>query len=376
MTSLPKKILLVCAAILAAGTSAPKLAAQQAQDPLPNAPQPKAPPAASPRMQPQQPAAQPQKRLEQGPVFRVPVNLVSVPVTVKSSNGDLVPDLEKSDFRVFQDNVEQRIAFFTNEAAPLSIVVLVDNDLKGNVAERVEGSIQMVVAGMSPLDEAIYCRYDQFFHPGKGFATDQDRLIAEIQRTPLDTRSSVGPTGGPFVSSPSINGHSSIGDQPNIAAATKEIGAQPTTALDDAIYSAAELLRDRGLDRRKIIVLVSDGHNGLHANKHSYEETVQQLQRNNVTVYSVAVGGFLERKFNRLINYAHATGGDIYFAAKEESLSDIYPRITEQSRHQYTLAYSPTGVPKGEEYHTIEVRVERPGLKVIAREGYYSGVPH
>jgi VWFA-related protein len=301
--------------------------------------------------------------------------LVSVPVTVKSGHGELVPDLEKSDFRIFQDNVEQRIAFFTNEAAPLSIVVLVDNDLKGNVAQRVEGSIQTVVAGMSPIDEAIFCRYDQFFHEGKGFLSDQDRLITEIERTPLDSRSSVGPTGGPFVSSPSINGHSSIGDQPNIAAATAEIKAQSTTALDDAVYSAAELLRDRGLDRRKMILLVSDGQNGVRANKHSYDDTVRQLQRNNVTVYSVAVGAYLDRKFSRLINYAHATGGDVYFAAKEESMADIYPRITEESRHQYTLAYSPTGVPKGEEYHTIEVRVERPGLKVVAREGYYSGVP-
>jgi len=354
-------------------SDAPK--AQDPQPPLPNAPQPKTPPPPSPRTQQQAPPPQ-QQQPDQAPRLRVPVNLVSVPVTVKDGKGELVADLQKGDFRIFQDNVEQRIAFFSAEAVPLSIVVLVDNDLKGDVADKVEGSIETVVAGMSPMDEAIYCRFDQFFYIGRGFATDQDRLIVEMKRTPLDRSSPVGPTGGPFLNSPSINGHSTIGEQPSMGAATAQIKGQPTTALDDAVYSSAELLRDRGQDRRKLILLISDGQNGVRANKHSYDETLKQLLRYNVTVYSVGVGtGFLERKFNHLINYAHATGGDVYYAAKRDSMAEIYPRITEESRHQYTLAYSPTGVEKGEDYHTIEVRVERPGLKVMAREGYYSGVP-
>ena len=60
--------------------------------------------------------------------------------------------------------------------------------------------------------------------------------------------------------------------------------------------------------------------------------------------------------------------------AKAESFEKFYAQIADQARNQYTLYYSPRGNP-GANYHSIEVRVEREGLNVIARKGYYAGVP-
>src|ERR1039457_2448784 len=68
--------------------------------------------------------------------IRIPVNQVIVPVTVKDGSGRLVPDLGKDEFRIFEDKVEQRIAYFSNEAFPLSMVILIDNDLKRKDAEK------------------------------------------------------------------------------------------------------------------------------------------------------------------------------------------------------------------------------------------------
>src|SRR5882724_9234427 len=68
--------------------------------------------------------------------IRVNSNLVILPVTVKDRNGNLVPELQKQEFRVFDDNVEQSIDVFTAEAFPLSLVVLIDDDLKSNDAEQ------------------------------------------------------------------------------------------------------------------------------------------------------------------------------------------------------------------------------------------------
>ena len=48
--------------------------------------------------------------------------------------------------------------------------------------------------------------------------------------------------------------------------------------------------------------------------------------------------------------------------------------MTEEARNQYTLAYNPTGTDRSAEYHQIEVRVKRPGLNILTREGYYAGV--
>src|SRR5246127_1314171 len=94
-------------------------------------------------------------------------NLVILPVTVKDRSGNIVPDLRRDEFRVFEDDVEQKIDVFTAEAFPLSMVILLDNDLKDKDAQEVRKSLDAVVGGLSLEDEAFICRFDQFFHPGK-----------------------------------------------------------------------------------------------------------------------------------------------------------------------------------------------------------------
>lgn len=305
-------------------------------------------------------------------------NQVVVPVTVKDRSGNLVADLHRDEFRIFEDKVEQRISAFSAEAYPLSMVVLLDNDLKSKDAEQVAASLRSVIAGMSANDEAFICKFDQFFHPGKGFTMDQDKLMTELKRTALDEEPSVAPPSPAINNGPTINGHSATSDAPSTAAATANIKGQPTKALDDAVYEAAQLLKDRGRDRRKMIILISDGVNGVKFNKNKYDNVVKDLLRYEVSVYSVAVSSaYFNRRFSHLIDYAHATGGDVFFAAKRETMEELYSRIAEQARNEYTLAYSPSGTDRSAEYHAIEVRVERAGLNVTAREGYFaSGVPH
>ncbi len=306
------------------------------------------------------------------------VNQVIVPVTVKDSSGRLIADLSKDEFRIFEDKVEQRIAYFSNEAFPLSMVVLIDNDLKVKDAEEVAASLKAILAGMSTADEAYICRFDQFFHEGKGFSKDQDKLLTELKRTALDTEPSVAPPSAAMNNGPTINGHSATSDAPQITAGLNNIKGQSTKALDDAVYSAAQVLKDRGRERRKIIFLISDGQNGQRSNTHNYSSTVKELLRYGVSVYSVAVSSaYFERRFSRLVDYAHDTGGDVYFAAKRSTMEELYSRVTEEARNQYTLAYSPTDTNRATDYHSIEVRVKREGLTVDAREGYYSGAaPH
>lgn len=302
-------------------------------------------------------------------------NLVILPVTVKDRSGNLVPDLQRDEFRVFEDNVEQKIDVFTAEAFPLSMIILLDNDLKEKDAQQVRKSLDAVVGGLSLEDEAFICRFDEFFHPGKGFTTDHDLLLTELQRTKLDTEPSVAPSSGGIANGPSINGHSAIGDQPNITSATMAIGGQPTKALDDAVFGAAQLLRDRNRNRRKVILLVSDGANGgKKTNKMTYDSVVKTLLHDNIEVYSVAVASvFLERKFSRLVDYAHDSGGEVYFAAKRETLEVLYSRISEEARNQYTIAYVPRGTDRSADYHNVEVRVKREGLTIKTRDRYYSG---
>jgi Ca-activated chloride channel family protein len=311
-----------------------------------------------------------------GPKITLRANEVIVPVTVKDRAGRIVPDLRRDEFRVFEDNVEQRVTSFRAEATPISMVLLVDNDLKSKDAKQVTESLRSVVAGLTLTDEVMVCRFDQFFHPGKGFTADQDKLLTELKREQLDSEPSVAPQNPDVYSGPTINGHSAIGDQPNIAPATINIKGQPTKALDDAVYAAGQLLADRDPDRqrRKMIFLISDGVNGAKFNTNNYDTVMKELLRFDITVYGVGVGSaFFERRFERLAKYAHDTGGDVYYALKGRTMEELYSRVTEEARNQYTLAYARTGTDRGAEYHSIEVRVKREGLTILAREGYYAG---
>jgi len=58
---------------------------------------------------------------------------------------------------------------------------------------------------------------------------------------------------------------------------------------------------------------------------------------------------------------------------KSRDMEDLYSRVTEEARNQYTLVYSPGGTDPGKDYHSIEVRVKRQGLTILTREGYYTG---
>jgi Ca-activated chloride channel family protein len=360
MKSLRKTIPLVSAILLAALLT--QLAAQ--------APQQGSPPAAPE----QNPPAPPQPSGQGKIVFKV--NEVVVPVTVKDRAGRLVADLRRDEFRIFEDNVEQRIVHFAADPAPISMVLLVDNDLKSKDAKQVTESLRAVVAGLSLTDEAFVCRFDQFFHEGKGFINDPDKLLTELKRTRLDDEPSVASSGPAIGNGPSINGHSARGDAPNIAGGLTNIKGQPTKALDDAVYNAAQLLKDRDPERqrRKIIFLISDGVNGPKFNVNSYDTVLKELLRYNIGVYGVGVGSaYFERRFERLSKYAHDTGGDVYYGMKSRAMEELYARVTEEARNQYTLAYAPSGTDRGAEYHAIEVRVKREGLTILAREGYYAG---
>jgi Ca-activated chloride channel family protein len=307
-------------------------------------------------------------------VFKV--NEVVVPVTVKDRSGKLVADLRRDEFRIFEDNVEQKIGSFRSDPTPISMILLVDNDLKSKDAKQVADSLRAVVAGLSLTDEAFVCRFDQFFHQGKGFISDQDKLLTELKRTHLDDEPSVAPSSPSIGTGPSINGHSASGDAPNITGGLINIKGQPTKALDDAVFAAAQLLKDRDPERqrRKIIFLISDGVNGAKFNVNNYDTVLKNLLQYNIAVYGVGVGSaYFERRFERLSKYAHDTGGDVYYGMKSRAMEELYSRVTEEARNQYTLAYAPSGTDRGAEYHSIEVRVRREGLTILAREGYYAG---
>ncbi len=307
---------------------------------------------------------------QQAPDFREKIrvrsDLVLLSVTVRDGNGNLVSGLKQGDFRVFDDEVEQRITAFTDEGPSISLIILVDSDTKWKDGTPMAKSLGAIAGGLSVADEAMVCRYDMHFYPGEKFTSVSDNLIDELKTT----QAAVAPP-PPYIPEPLITDSASTSGPPPLAAPTYA-GARTTKAMDDALFSAAELLQGRGRDRRRIILIVSDGRNEPKLNHRTHNEVVELLVRDNVSVYSLAVGvDGPKRRFSMLADYATATGGDIVYARKSSTMENLYSRITEQARHAYTFAYAPTGNLKDSDFHAVRVTATS-GLTASTRRGYYT----
>jgi VWFA-related protein len=343
---------------------------------LPNAPQPQNTKPAAPPTQTAPPGSSAPQQGGMRARIVARTDLVIVPVTVKNNPGQLIGDLTKDEFRVFADGVEQQIILFDSNPFPLSAVVLIDNDLSERPAAQVQKSLVSIAAGFGPNDEVALVTFDAYQNTIADFSpnNDNDALFTQLKRLEIGSHSSV-VVDDPTTAGPIINGQ----QQPNGTGPPAHGSGRyaANTDLNDAVYAAADMLKSRGRERRKIIFLISDGSNSKH-NTHTVDETIHSLLADDVTVYSISVShslpigrSLIQKGADELQKFAFDTGGDTFVASKQLDLERLYSDVTEEARNQYTLTFSPQDIHKDKDYHTIEVRVRRPGLNVTAREGYY-----
>jgi len=290
--------------------------------------------------------------------------------------------LARDDFRVFADNVEQKVMTFSSDPAPISAVILIDNDLNKSVSPRVQKSLTAIAAGFGSNDEAALVLYDEYPQSVSDFSSNNDALFTTLKRLEIDSHDQT-----TFTDPAMPTGVPSTGTSPppGVVSDVASAGTRLYTpqkfhnivALNDAVFTAAEMLRSRGRDRRKIIFLITDEADSGN-NAHSFDETLRSLLVSDVSLYSISVAHSLpvgkklvQKGAANLQKYAAETGGDTYYAGNQGDLERLYSAVTEQARNEYTLTFSPQEVAKGQDFHPIEVRVERPGLSVETREGYY-----
>lgn len=303
--------------------------------------------------------------------IRTTVALVVVPVTVKDAAGQAVLDLRREEFRVLEDGVEQQLELFSNDPFPLSAVLLVDHDLPQNAAETVGRGLGAAAAGFSEQDEVAVARFDLLFERVADFTADNDALHEQLKRLALGGRFP-GQGSAPMTAPPRVGAAPVEQKVPTPSMRSPRRGKN----LDDAVFAAAQMLRGRSRERRKIILLVSDGANSRH-NTYRYDDALQALLAADISVYAIGVGEALaNRGRNPLARYARATGGDVFYAGSRAALEGLFRSVAEQARNSYTLAYLPRGTDPTRSYHSIEVRVRRPNLTLLARNGYFApGAP-
>jgi len=308
----------------------------------------------------------------------VRVNQVTVPVTVKDSNGRLVEGLLKNDFSVYEDGKEQTLNFFTSDPFPLSAAVVLDLGMPDEVVRKVNETLPALAGAFSPYDEVGLYVYGNTVSKSLEFSPANDRFSSALSRAKKPGRTGGVPVvSGPMAGGPTINGVPFDPSVPRVSVPRRE-----SRVLNDAILAAAIDLAKRDRTRRKVIFVISDGRE--IGSKAGYSDVLKTLLTNNINVYAVNVGasaipGYrsLEKinvpfsgAGNLLPKYASATGGQVFPEFDRDAIERAYAQVTGEARNQYTLGYSTRATPSTD-YRSIEVRIHRGGLKVIARDGYF-----
>lgn len=325
-----------------------------------------------------------------GTIIRTYTTEVTVPVTVKDSKGKLVPGLTWRDFKVYENGNPEPLRFFSVDAVPLSIAYVVDQSLPADVMSRVNDSLGALQGGLTPYDEIAVFSYANGPHnQSGGFTGAQSKRVpfvlsmTKASGTDMQNPVNSGPLAGCSIRQngncidPNLQPGRSAGNDTFITI-PKEIHT-----LNDAIFAAAKELSTRPKDRRRVIYVISDGKE--YGSKTPYKDVLHYLQQNNIAVYGTLVGesarwgeGYLSRFHlpftmydNRLVSYVLQTGGTLDSERSLNGIEKSYQSLAAEARTQYTLVYLSREPAIDGKFRSIDVRVSRPGLDVVAKKGYY-----
>jgi VWFA-related protein len=291
-----------------------------------------------------------------GKPINIDVDVVNMDVLVVDKNGTLIGGLEKRDFKVFDEGVEQTITNFSEASTPLTVVIMFE------------------------FSKTFAYYYDNVFVPIIGFARQlQDDDWAALVMFDL---------------------HTTI-----LSDFTKNKN-QLFSGLNDlrfAVYSEVVLFdavdemlgRLEKIDGKKAIFVVATGFDTI--SKHTYGEVLKRAEASDTMIFAVSMGqlyrlyteqyrgsfdniNFLTAD-NQLRALSEATGGQAFYPRFPTEYPDIYDNISKQLRHQYSIAFVPSNLKKDGKFHKLKVEVpdldlnkdgKKDGLKARHKKGYYA----
>lgn len=349
-----------------------------------------APPAPKPVQPPPGPPPDIATPEEIGARLVINTTYVEVPVTVKDSKGRTVAGLNWRDFRVYENGNYEALKFFSADAAPMSVVFVVDRSLRQGDMDTVNQSLSAIQGALTPYDELEVITYGNGTTNVSGSFTGAQSarvpyLMAMAKSSGTEPLNPI--NSGPFDSC-GVHANGTCVD-PNLQEGRSAGNGYFMTipkeihTLNDAILAAAKELSTRPKGRRRIIYVVSDGEE--YGSKAKYSQVLEYLEASNIGVYGTLVGdaarwgeGRLSRLHlpftmydNLLVKYTLATGGTLDSEHGVNNIEKSYQALAEEARNQYTLVYASHEPLIDGKFRSIDVRVDRPNMEVVAKRGYY-----
>jgi VWFA-related protein len=272
---------------------------------------------------------------------RLEVNVVQVPllVTVTDNKGQLITTLNKESFRLYEGSRLQKIDSFSRESnVPLSIALLVDQS--SSTIDQLEFER---AAAMDFFNNTVKRGKDRAMIIG--FASNAEELVD-------------------FTDNPE-----------KFADGLRKLSAGGGTAVYDTLFVAArEKLAQEDGERRKVIILISDGDDT--ASRYSLAQALTTVQKNDAIIYAISVNRTTstknadrERGDKAIRQMVDETGGRAYFPTKLSELTAEFKKIEDELRSQYSLSYTPAN-PFDGTYRKLRVDMVDRKHKARTRAGY------
>lgn len=279
--------------------------------------------------------------------------LVHLNASVSDRSGRAIADLTKSDFAVYEDNIQQVITHFEPATTPFDLTLLLD--LSGSTEKKIR-----------VIREAAK-RFVDFIGP-------EDRLAVYTFRRRVQVVSHL--TNDRFLLKRRLD--------------EIERGGGGTAFYDALWFTASEL--EPVSSKRKAIVVMTDGvDNSISSpedspSRHTFEELLERLEESDLIVYPI----YLDTEYEMVVQQhretseayavarrqlselAERTAGVLFRAARVEDLELVYQQVADELRTVYSLAYEPSNAVRDGTWRRIHVKVNRPTAAVRTRRGYYA----
>ncbi len=282
--------------------------------------------------------------------IRVQVALVNLFATVRDAHKRIITDLTKDDFRVYEDNQEQKLAFFTHETSlPITLGLLIDtsgSEMRMLPAEQ-EAASRFLQRVLRKEDLAMVISFDMDVDLLSDFTSDPAKLERAIQRARINAPSTPASVQGPL----------------------PQRGSKGTNFYD-AVYLACREKLSSETGRKALVILTDAVDNG---SKVRLEEALEAAQRTDTVIHILLVyDPMYGANAGAAKKLAEETGGRMIEVRSEKKLLEAFDEISEELRTQYTLGYYPTNAARDGRFRKIKIETTRKDTHVLARKGYYA----
>ena len=251
--------------------------------------------------------------------------------------------LEQDDFKVTEDNAEQKIASFARENnLPITLGLLIDTSgsEEGALGAEQEAAVRFLNRVLRNGDLAMVVSFDSDADLLSGLTDDKQMLERAIRRS--------------RIAGASIRG--AVGGDP------------PGTVFYDAVYAACtdRLAQETG---RKALVIITDAMD--NGSRVKVQDAIEAAQRTDTVIHVLLIShGFADENVARKMS--DETGGRTVVVRSEKNLEQAFDQISEELRSQYVLGYYSTNGAHDGSFRKVKVESTRKDVDVLTRRGYYA----